>query len=225
MNILKEKINKKGFYCPSDTIYFNDWTKLFIKSANVHAPWAHIHVHIFDATPSDIDWCKSNNVSVTTEDTPEQYCLSSDSKKGYWVNMRFIRLVDIYDDTTKVIAIDSDSLFKNTLSEKQFDIDLKSSWVTVRGEDNASLGSAVGFGKDNVRHAFKNKFSAYENNLRWFLDQEILDMMLKNNEIGNMDLRYSDFYTQPDSFIWTGKGGRKFKNRFAALADEYRKLI
>jgi hypothetical protein len=57
-------IDKKGFYCPSDTVYFNEWTKLFIKSAKIHAPWAHIHVHIFDAIDEDVAWCIKNEVSI-----------------------------------------------------------------------------------------------------------------------------------------------------------------
>jgi hypothetical protein len=216
-------IDKKGFYCPSDTVYFNEWTKLFIKSAKIHAPWAHIHVHIFDATDEDVAWCIKNEVSITTEVTPEQYCLNDDTKKGYWVTTRFIRLPEIYNDSTSVIAIDSDSLFKNDLSESTFDADLENSWVTVRGEDNASLGSALGFGKDNVRHLYREKLLEHKDSLRWFLDQEILDIMLKNKEINMMDLRYSDFTSQPSSFVWTGKGSRKFKKKFAALAEEYRK--
>lgn len=218
-----QSIDKKGFYCPSDTVYFNEWTKLFIKSAKIHAPWAHIHVHIFDATEDDVLWCNNHNVSITTEVTPEEYCTTPESKKGYWVTTRFIRLPEIYNDNTSVIAIDSDSLFKNDLAESTFDADLENSWVTVRGEDNASLGSALGFGPDNVRHVYREKLLEHKDSLRWFLDQEILDTMLKHKEINMMDLRYSDFTSQLTSYVWTGKGSRKFKKKFAALAEEYRK--
>ena len=218
-----KKISMKGFYCPSDTVYFNTWTKLFIKSAKVHCPWAHIHVHIFDGTKEDQSWCLANNVSVTIEETPQEYSTNIETKRAFWVNARFIRITELFDDSTPLIAIDSDSLFKNTLTEKQFDNDLISSWVTVRREDKASLGSAVGFGPDLVRYTFREKLLEHINNLKWYLDQQVLDNMLQNKQIDEMDLRYSDFTSQSSSVVWTGKGNRKFKKKFSALADEYRK--
>lgn len=219
-----KKINKKCFYCPSDTEYFNTWTKNFIKSARIHAPWAHIHLHIFDSTTEDVQWCLDNNISVTTENTPPEYSINLETKKAYWVNTRFIRIPELFDDNVSLIAIDSDSLFKNNLTESQFDNDLQTSWVTVRGENNASLGSAVGFSNDNSRFLLREKLLEHRHNLKWFLDQQILDSMLLKKEIGTMDLRYSDFFTQPNSFVWTGKGDRKFKKKFAALTDYYRKI-
>ena len=220
-----QKIDKKGFYCSSDTVYFNNWTKLFILSAKQYAPWAHIHVHIFDSIESDYDWCKKNNISISSEVTPSQYSDNIETKKGYWVNARFIRLPELYVDTTPVISIDSDSLLIQPLSEYQFDQDLARSWVTVRGAEDLSLGSAVGVGADNVRHIYREKLLEHKDNLRWFLDQETLDSMLKNNLIGKMNTRYSDFKYNNESYIWTGKGNRKFKKTFMRLAEEYRKRL
>lgn len=217
------KVIKKGFYCPSDSVYFNTWTKIFILSAKRHAPWAHVHVHIFDPIESDFEWCEKYNVSISTEVTPLQYAKDDITKKGYWVNARFIKLPELYDDNISVIAIDSDSLFVKDLSETEFDVDLQSSWVTVRGDKQASLGSALGFSKDSVRHEYRNRLLTHSNELRWFLDQEILDEMLKENLIGKMSTKYSDFKYNSESIIWTGKGYRKFKKHFVNLADEYRK--
>jgi hypothetical protein len=93
----------------------------------------------------------------------------------------------------------------------------------VRGENKASLGSAVGFGPDTVRYILREKLLERIDNLKWYLDQHVLDDMLKNKQIDEMDLRYSDFTSQSSSFVWTGKGDRKFKKKFAALADNYRK--
>jgi hypothetical protein len=222
---LEEKISKKGFYCPSDTVYFNTWTKLFIASAKKHAPWAHLHVHIFDPTPADTAWCLEHNISMSSEITPLEHCDSIETKKDFWVNIRFVRLVEIYNDNVPVIAIDSDSLFKNNLPESVFDKDLQSSWVTVRGNDNASLGSAVGFGLDDFRHQYCKKLIDHWGHFKWFLDQTILDEMLLTKSVNSMDLKYSDFTSQDSSYIWTGKGSRKFKKRFAALADVYRNII
>ena len=214
-------IRKKGFYCPSDTIYFNIWSKRFILSAKKHAPWAHIHVHIFDPIASDFTWCNDNNLTMSSEITPIEYAITQEQKLAYWVNTRFTRIPEIYNNDTCFISIDSDSIFKNDLAEDVFDQDLQSSWVSTRSKSiNVSLGSAVGFGNDNSRYILKQQL---ENTmpLRWNLDQESLDIMLTRDQIKPMDLRYSDFYTQPESYIWTGKGNRKFKDQFAKLAEEY----
>lgn len=220
-----QQIDQKGFYCSSDTGYFNSWTKLFILSAKQYAPWAHIHVHIFDPVETDFNWCNQHNISISSEITPVQYAETIDTKKGYWVNMRFIRLAEIYSNSTSVIAIDSDSLFVKDLSASQFDNDLEISWVTVRGKPEISLGSAVGFGCDNVRHIYREKLLEHKDNLRWFLDQEILDDMIENNLIGKMNTKYSDFSHNIESYIWTGKGVRKFKKAFTEAAEEYRKRL
>jgi hypothetical protein len=222
-----QPIDKKGFYCSSDTVYFNSWTKLFILSAKKYAPWAHIHVHIFDPVEADYNWCNKNNISISSEITPTQYMETIDTKKAYWSNTRFIRLPEIYSDSTSVIAVDSDSLFVQKLTESQFDADLKTSWGTVarRGKYDTSLASAIGFGPDNVRHIYRKKLLERIDNLRWFLDQEMLDDMLKDGLIEKMNTKYSDFKYSKESFIWTGKGNRKFKTTFAFIANEYRKEI
>jgi hypothetical protein len=120
-----QPIDKKGFYCSSDTVYFNSWTKLFILSAKKYAPWAHIHVHIFDPVDADYNWCNKNNISISSEITPTQYTETIDTKKGYWVNMRFVRLAELYSNSTSVIAIDSDSLFVQKLNGLQRLVDAR----------------------------------------------------------------------------------------------------
>jgi hypothetical protein len=224
--ILNKKINKKGFYCSSDSVYFNTWTKLFIASTKKHAPWAHIHVHVFDAVDEDIVWCQQNGVSITTEITSPEYSESLELKKDFWVNMRFVRIPEIYDDSTPLVAVDSDSLFKNDLSEEEFDRDMQHSWVTTRQMKKldyiTSLGSGVGFGNDPARHILRTKLLENSKQLRWWLDQTILDAMLISDEINAMDLRYNDFTYNPTSYIWSGKGKRKFEENFHTLANYYR---
>jgi hypothetical protein len=222
MNSYK-KIDKKGFYCSSDTMYFNTWTKLFILSAKHHAPWAHIHVHIFDPTESDYSWCKKNNISISSEVTPSQYCNNIETKKGYWVNMRFVRLPELYKDSTPVISVDADSVFACDLPESQFDLDMTHSWVTTaKNREQRSLGSAVGFASDSARHDLRNALLALPE-LTWYQDQIEMDCLLNQGIFAEQDRRYSDFKMTAGSYIWTGKGNRKFKKTFTTLAEYYRK--
>lgn len=222
------KIVKPGFYCPCDTKYFNEFGKVLAASIKTHVPWAHLHFHIFDATHDDIKYCQDRGFSVTEERTPANYNTDLEKRKDYWVNIRFVRIPEIYEDSTPLLSIDADSIFVKNISKETFLEDLKSSWVTVAGKrEQLSLGSAVGFGIDDARHILSNKLNKFLNtpDFKWCLDQKMLDEMLLEKTINEMDLRYSDYKMNEGSYVWTGKGNRKYKKIFSELVDKYRKLI
>ena len=88
-----------------------------------------------------------------------------------------------------------------------------------------SLCSAFGVGPDNTRHIICDRYSAVYGTPDWIFayDQRVMDQMIAADEITAMDLRYTDFKFGNSSYIWTGKGDRKFKKTFTTLAEEYRK--
>lgn len=223
LNISK-KIDRDGFMLAADTVYFNDWSKTLYMSIRQHAPWAHIHFHIFDPTDQDLEWLKNHECTWTTETTPAKYAVDHETAVLYWSAARYIRFPEIYEDSARVIDLDVDSIMVKPLDQKTFRKDLHQSWVPTRPH---SLASAVGFGADNVRYTFTQKLKdVYENSmLSWALDQKILDVMLENNEIAAMDLRYTHFKFDPDAYIWTGKGDRVFKRKFQDAIAPYKKLI
>lgn len=215
-----DKIKRKGFYLACDHVYFNTLAKTFVLSAQVHAPWAHVHLHIFDGTEQDQNWGFGQGCSVTVESTPPQYN-TQESRCGYWVNMRFVRLPELYEDTTPVISIDADSVFSRTLSESQFDADMMHSWVTTaKKREQRSLGSAVGFAVDSARHALRTALLSLPA-LTWYQDQIEMDRLLDAGIFVEQDRRYSDFKMTEDSYIWTGKGDRKYKRSFQQLSASY----
>ena len=214
------KVNRKGFYLACDHVYFNSLAKTFVLSARHHAPWAHVHVHIFDGTAEDQHWAQEQSCSVTVESTPVTYT-DQDNKCGYWVNMRFVRLPELYEDTTPVISIDADSVFAKTLTEDQFDSDMRRSWVTTaKKREQRSLGSAVGFAADGARHSLRTALLALPE-LTWYQDQIEMDRLLDQGIFAEQDRRYSDFKMTGDSYIWTGKGDRKYKSSFQNLSASY----
>ena len=216
-------IDKHSFYCSSDSGYFNEWTKLLIASAKKHAPWANFHVHIFDPLISDITWCKENNVSISHEVTPPHYTSNIETKKGYWVNARFYRIPEIFKPETIVCAIDSDSLFYKDLPENEFIKICSKSWVTVREKGSGSVGSGVNFGLDNFRDTFRNILHpSVDTGFKWYLDQEILDQCIAQKQVKPFGMSFSDYNCRVESYIWTGKGTRKYKHKFAELANTYR---
>jgi len=221
---IKHKIDRNGFMLAADTIYFNDWCKTLYMSIRKHAPWAHIHFHIFDATDQDREWLNKHPCTYTTEVTPEHYATDNDTAKKYWVAARYFRVPEIYTDSTLVIDLDADSIMVNPLSQETFEQDLQRSWVPTRP---SSLASAVAFGRDNVRHVFAERLlDVYHNgSLRWGEDQIILNEMLAKDEIAAMDLRYTHFKFDPSAYIWTGKGDRVYKRKFQERVEAYKPLI
>ena len=226
---LKNKITKHGFMLACDTVYLNNWTKPLFFSIQKYCPWAHIHIHVFDPVPSDIDWLSSHNCSYSTENTPSEFTDWS-SKGLYWSVARYARVLEIYTDDTLVIDLDVDSVVVNPIPQEEFFKDLESSWVPTRlkGGQIKSLASAVGFGADRARYIFAELLmDAYKNNkLVFAADQAILNGMIGRNEIKKMDLRYTDykFGKKGFSYIWTGKGDRVKEPKFVNMIDQYRHM-
>jgi hypothetical protein len=207
------KITQPGFMCGCDTLYFNQLGKILYASVREHAPWAHMHFHIFDATTDDLAWTSSQeNCSASSEVTPAEYNQNIEQRRAYWSNMRWVRVLDYYDDTTPVMDIDADCVMVKPLSQEQFLSDLQRSWVpTAPKRDQRSLASAVGFAPDQARYRFAELLLDIKNNsyFRWADDQRMLDIMIDTGEISLMDLRYTDYKFKDSSYVWTGKGERK----------------
>lgn len=217
-------ISDPGFFCGCNTDYFNKWGKVVGLSARKHAPWAIVHYHVFDGTLADQQWCKINGFSYSQEVTPEDYNQDLEQRRAYWSNMRWVRAAETFEPTTPVISIDADSIIVKDISKKQFLDDLAQSWVpTAPKRDQLSLASAVGYGMDSARTIYADRMRHIRNTgrLAWADDQKLLDIMLDNNEIAAMDLRYTDFKFRDESYIWTGKGDRKFKVKFNQMLAQY----
>lgn len=229
------KVKLKGyyFYVPSDTLFFNEFSKIFVLSAKEYAPDINVHCHIFDATQEDINWCKKNNVSVTSEKTPSNF-ISTDEKKAFWVNIRFCRITDIFDDSATVMSIDADSVIVNNVSLLEFIEDTKTDWVTLRQKGTGALGGCVCFSANSdLRYLFKRRIESCTS-LEWYLDQAVLDDLLSENLISTFTDKYLDCFFKEDTKIWSGKGKKKYftpnkkkgakVNRFAEKIKAYRLL-
>lgn len=225
---LPNRIDKPGFMIACDTIYFSSWAKTLFFSIREHAPWAHIHFHIFDPTAQDHAWFAKNNCTYTSEITPPEYINDKLNKVLYWAAARYMRVPEIYTDDTVLINQDADSIMVKDLPQSEFMSSLERSWVpTAPKREQLSLASALGFGPDNTRHILPERYKPVIGTPEWVwaYDQRVLDVMIANNEIGKMDLRYTDFKFTDSSYIWTGKGDRVYKRSFVDKMNRYRHLL
>jgi hypothetical protein len=228
---LKNKIDKSGFYIPSDVGYFNLWTKIFVLSAEKFAPWANIHCHIFDGSFKEIEWCEKHNVSVSTETTPYNF-QTIDEKKGFWVNARFLRIIEIYNDNVPFIALDSDCVIVNQITQNEFMRDLEHDWVAVREKGDGCLGGCLGFSSDGIgRYEIYNELSRTVKNQgwKWFNDQDTFNKLLKESKLNSFSMKYIDYHYRDESKIWAGKGSKRFKkkgkNNFPTAVESYQKIL
>lgn len=217
------KVTRKGFYSASDTYYFRQHGRALFNSIARHAPWAHCHAHIWDATESDLAWCRDHAVSVTHSATPEQL-ITLEQRKDYWVCARFALIPELYQDDVALVALDSDCLFRAAVTEAQFDHDLQHSWSANREYKNLPFkaqGSSVGFAaRDPARHQFQQKLQDHQP-WRWDLDQQLLDEMVAQGQMRTMTMRYGDYFMRPENPVWSGKGDRKQRSPFKQLQDCY----
>jgi len=223
-----KKIDQPGFMIASDSGYFNQWAKTLFLSIQFHAPWAHVHFHLFDPTAEDLDWIDKRDCTVTVETIPTEHLGSNEERIMYLAAARYMRVREIYTDDTVLINQDADSIMVRDLSKDEFLKSLEHSWVpTAPKRAQLSLCSAFGVGPDNTRHIICDRYSAVYGTPDWIFayDQRVMDQMIAADEISAMDLRYTDYKFSEDSYIWTGKGDRVYKKKFIQQQAKYLSLI
>jgi hypothetical protein len=225
---LSKLVDQPGFMLACDSGYFNLWAKFLFFSIQKHAPWAHVHFHVFDPSSQDLVWLSKNNCSHSTETTPLNYSSSHEDKVVYWCAARYIRTTEIYTDSTPVINLDVDSVMVKHLSKQQFLQDLQHSWVpTAPKRETRSLCSALGLAPDSGRHRVRQVLldEYTTSRLTWALDQRLCDQLLDSGDLQDMDLRYTDYKMKDTSYIWTGKGNRVNKTSFQTAINNYKHLV
>lgn len=221
-----KKIDRKGFYCASDSVYFRLHSQALFNSIRTHAPWAHCHAHIWDCEPQDRIWCEQMGVSLTESQTPREH-KTQEQRRGYWVCARFDLIPELYQDDVPVIALDADSIVRKDITEVQYDLDMKHSWSANKEYMNLPFkaqGSSVGMAAHHpARHQLRQKLQDHQP-WRWQLDQELLDQMVAQGLMSTMTMRYGDYKMRQENPVWSGKGGRKEQPWFKQLQEHYRNI-
>lgn len=210
------------FYFAADTIYFNLYGQALALSLLKHAPWANVHVHLYNPTEPQKSWCREKNVSFTEEtidtDHPEFNTLCA--------CIRFIRIPEIFSPTARILSFDCDVIANNNIPIEKFMASTNTSQVTIR-KGNKSLASAISFGNDQFRDEYREQllFHFNKDQIYWFLDQDILDRMMQEGKIQQLSSEWTSTKMTPDRMIWTAKGARKTENiQYVNLLDYYNSI-
>lgn len=213
-------IKKHGFYFACDSKYFDLYGIALSNSLKEFALWANIHVHIFNPTDIQITWCKENNVTCSYEYIDENL----PEIKTYYACVRFIRIPEIFQKNTRIICLDADGIAIQPISEDIFLEYTERSMIFWREKQQKSLASSVFFGPDEFRYLYSNNLKKYfdSDTYSWYLDQNIMDEMIKNKEV---EITKSHIWgwmkTKGGTLIWTGKGSKKFDPDFINKLNQF----
>jgi hypothetical protein len=217
---IDKKVSKHSFYFAADSIYFENYGKVLTVSLQRYAAWASIHVHLYNPTNEQLDWCTKKQISYSYE------YIDSDIRelKTYYACVRFIRVPEIFEDTCRIISLDCDSIAINDITQDAFLSATQDSQVLWREKQQTSLASSLFFSTDTFRKTYANKLKVYFENdsYRWFLDQIILDTMIENKEVLiTLNKVWGSTKVRNTTLIWTLKGDRKFDETFQSLLRQY----
>lgn len=210
------------FYFAADSNYFDLYGKALALSLIKHAPWANIHVHLYNSTPHQIEWCTNKRISVTEEsiqiDHPEFRTLCA--------CIRFIRVPEIFDASARIVSFDCDVIANNSIPRELFMKETEESGITIR-KGGKSLASSVAFGLDDFRNEYRQRLLDQfdKDNIYWFLDQDVLDHMKSENKIRPLSPSWNSTKMTSDRMIWTAKGTLKTqKKQYIDLLTFYNSL-
>jgi hypothetical protein len=213
-------ILQNSFYFAADSMYFNLYGKALIKSLKKHASWANIHAHMFNPTETDLTWLQQNNVTCSYEYVDEKI----EEIKTYYACVRFIRIPEIFSNNTRIISLDADGIAVRPIAKEKFLSDTDYSKVLWREKQKQSLASSIIYGPDDFRFRYAGILKQHflKDDFKWFLDQNVLDQMIKNNEVKTFTERdWGNSKIGKQTLIWSAKGNKKSNNEFQCLISSY----
>ena len=216
---IDKKLNGNFFFFAADNVYFDLYGKALALSLLKHAKWANIHVHFYNQTSEQAEWCKRKGITFTNDILDR----SHPEFRTLCACIRFARIPEIFEDTARILSFDCDVIANNTIPIEKFIEDTNFSKVTLK-KGNRALASTVTFGNDSFRHEFRQRLLHHFSidNIYWFLDQDLLDELIKENRLSTMFLEWTGTKMTPSQMIWTAKGERKnSKPQYQALIDRY----
>lgn len=219
---IENKLNGNFFYFAADSKYLDLYGKALALSLQEQAPWATIHIHIYNPTDEQKSWCKERNVSFSEEEVN----INHPEFRTLCACLRFIRVPEIFNDYSRIISFDCDVLANNKIPKEKFLDSTNSSAVTIR-KGNKTLASAISFGLDNFRHEYSTRLKENfeKDNIYWFLDQHVLDQMNVEGKIKQLNPEWTSTKMTPDRMIWTAKGNRKTeKVQYVDLLNYYNSI-
>lgn len=144
--------------------------------------------------------------------------------KTYYACMRFVRLAEMTDQSSKFLAIDVDGLVRDTFAYNFRD---QKDFYLHEKEKGGHLAGALLLNGTEAGRRFLLQLADVirteieQDNIYWFLDQWALDQIVDHYNKGYLPIGYIDWYMASSSAIWSAKGKRKHLTVFLEEQKKY----
>jgi hypothetical protein len=145
-------------------------------------------------------------------------------RQTYYACVRFVRLAELIRPGQRCLSIDVDGLVRSRFSDQ---IGPEDFYLYEKPKDGTHLAGAIllngtsGAYKFLQEYADQLRISIGEDDLYWFLDQFILDLLVTKYHKGLLPMSYIDWAMRPESAIWSAKGKRKELDIFKQEQHKY----
>lgn len=213
-----------------DPSYLKEHAVVLAHSLEQNAPNNSLHLHIFGHNQyviNEIDTLKQDLHSTRVTWSYEQIEFNDKNSQAiYCACVRFIRLTQlIHHFKVPILSLDADSLVINSLHQlteetKSCDVALKTRFHMEQIQFKF-LTSSVFFMPTENTLQFLNQFSQLiwnaiaTSKAYWYLDQVSFYQAAQtfpNLVIQDISTKYADWEFDDDSYIWAGKGERKYRS-------------
>ena len=145
--------------------------------------------------------------------------------KTYYACARFARLKDLTSVGDKFLALDVDAIVRSNIPVLSTEHDCYMYKITGRKARILAGGLYSNGTVESKRFidAYATLLLSYINDdyLYWSLDQDVLDHIVPNYNIGDLPYTLIDWEMKPSSVVWTAKGLRKDLEIFISEKKKY----
>jgi len=198
-------------YAACDSEYFDEFGREFITSIQQHTAFG-IHIHIFNPTSAQLDFCQSRAVSVTHESVPFEWftavptvkltpkqlerthtamekghdqSIAERLRKTYYACVRFIRLQELFSGSSTVFAADIDAVVRLAIPDLP---DTKDFYIHhITGKKARFLAGGLWL---NPTQGSKNFLQDYAQQLRSSIEQDYIYWGLDQDILDNIVPKY-----------------------------------
>ena len=217
-------------YTSCNDKYLDLYVRDLLRSAALHSPAQHFHLHMYDPSPSSLayvqDLSSRQRLTLTWEHSEKGRVDLAMSGGMYFVCARFIRMWQFLDASrSQILAIDADAVVRNDLTQgfsRHQEADIALFFRHKRRNPlRKVLGAAVMLNPTPLALRFIRDcaavFITYAREGGWeAIDQLILYLVWRWHRrhvpalrAGQLTLPYSDWTYDDDSYVWHAKGMRK----------------
>jgi len=222
--VLANQIDKEtSFACISDQKYLK-YLKSFLKSLSIHQTDIHVQIcliNIKNKQKISLNLVKIyNNISVEFYD---QNFTKTYEKKAFCANHRAEFISKLLNDRFQnIIYVDVDSLVRKKVSADLFfnnKFDIKIHFREGNDKRMKVAAGVIAVRKSDKTQNFFNEWRALleKSKYEWFADQvTFYKLFLKYEKILSFDhlpANLIDWNFNSESYIWAGKGNRKYKDK------------